>query len=98
MCGMETIAVSSAAAPEIPAPLLSAGRYRVGAAYDWGFFILSPLWALALGLALGRTPLALPRWVIAGHTESLLSLFSGVFTMAHLVIVFFRSHANARIF
>ena len=73
-------------------------RYLVNAAYDWSLIILAPLWALLLGLALGLTPLGVPRYPLFGRTESSLSLFSGVFTMAHLSIVFFRSHANPSIF
>lgn len=59
--------------------------------------MLAPVWALALGLALGLTPLA--RWKVAafGLRGSPVDAFLGSFIMAHLVIVFFRSHANAEV-
>lgn len=64
---------------------------------DWIHLVLAPAWALALGLALGLTPLA--RWKLSafGLQGSPVDAFLGAFIMAHLVIVFFRSHANAAI-
>jgi hypothetical protein len=59
---------------------------------------LAPLWALALGLLLGPTKLGVPYFAVAGRSESALSVFSGVFTMAHLVVVFFRTHGNESVF
>ena len=62
--------------------------------YDRIFFIFSPLIALALGGILSLTPWAVQKYSLYNRPESAVSLFSGVFTMAHLVIVFFRSHGN----
>lgn len=53
--------------------------------------------ALALGLALGWSPLARWRLSAFGLSGSPVDAFLGAFIMAHLVIVFFRSHANAEI-
>lgn len=64
---------------------------------DWIHLILAPVWALALGLLLGLTPL--PKWRVSflGVTGTPVDAFLGSFIMAHLVIVFFRSHANAAV-
>ncbi len=76
----------------------AAGAYLVGPGFDRLFFIHSPLLALALGLVLGATPLGSEKYQLNGRSESALSLFGGVFTMAHLFAVFFRSHADPSIF
>ena len=73
-------------------------RFIVGPAFDSVFFIFAPLTALFLGAALSWTPLARNRFLLDGLNESYVSLFSGIFTAAHLVIVFFRSHADPAIF
>ena len=52
---------------------------------------------MALGLALGLTPLAQWKLTAFGLTGSPVDAFLGAFIMAHLVIVFFRSHANAEV-
>src|SRR5678816_3322134 len=64
---------------------------------DWIHLILAPVWALALGLLLGLTPLA--RWKVSflGVRGTPVDAFLGSFIMAHLVIVFFRSHGNAEV-
>ncbi|MBI2789717.1 MAG: hypothetical protein HYX59_13645 [Elusimicrobia bacterium] len=74
-----------------PSPILDTARQ------DWVHLILAPVWALALGLVLGLTPLA--RWKVAafGLSGSPVDAFLGAFIMAHLVVVFFRSHANAEV-
>ncbi len=74
-----------------PAPILDTHRQ------DWIHLVLAPVWALGLGLLLGLTPLV--RWKLAafGLAGSPVDAFLGSFIMAHLVIVFFRSHANAEI-
>lgn len=72
--------------------------YIAGSVYDRIFFIFSPLLALALAIAGSFTPLAQEKFLLYGRKESWMSLFSGAFTMAHLFIVFFRSHGNADIF
>ena len=72
--------------------------YVVGPVYDGIFFIFSPLLALALGIAISGTPLDRNELNLWGHKGSVTSLFIGSFIFAHLVIVFFRSHANREIF
>lgn len=72
--------------------------FIVSPAYDLFFFILSPLLGLALGAAASFTPLAAQNYERFGRPESFLAVFSSIFTMAHLVIVFFRSHLNPSIF
>lgn len=64
---------------------------------DWLHLVLAPVWALALGLVLGLTPLS--RWKVSafGLSGSPADAFLGAFIMAHLVIVFFRSHGNAEV-
>ena len=64
---------------------------------DWIHLILAPVWALALGLALGLTPLTGWRLTAFGLSGSPVDAFLGSFIMAHLAIVFFRSHANAEV-
>jgi hypothetical protein len=73
------------------APILDTTRQ------DWIHLVLAPVWALALGLALGLTPLAKWKLTAFGLTGSPVDAFLGSFIMAHLVIVFFRSHANAEV-
>jgi len=64
---------------------------------DWIHLVLAPVWALALGLALAWSPLT--RWKVSafGLSGSPVDAFLGAFIMAHLVIVFFRSHGNAEV-
>ncbi len=76
----------------------AASGYIVNTWFDRVFFIFAPLLALILAMIASGTPLADERFVMNGRRESWVSLFSGVFTMAHLFIVFFRSHANPVIF
>ena len=64
---------------------------------DWIHLVLAPVWALALGLALGLTPLAKWRLAAFGLSGSPVDAFLGAFIMAHLAIVFFRSHANPEV-
>jgi len=74
--------------------------------YDYALFILSPLIAMALGLALFSDPAFNPevrlQWwdprVRPEFAMPFLLFFISVFTHAHLVIVFFRSHGNESIF
>lgn len=61
---------------------------------DWIHLILAPAWALVLGLTLGLTPLAKLKVSAFGLTGSPVDAFLGAFIMAHLVIVFFRTHAD----
>ena len=72
--------------------------YIASAAYDGLLFIFSPMIALAIGEMI--TPLHWPfeRTQALGGIDTRVGIFIGVFTTAHLVAVFFRSHANPEIF
>ena len=83
---------------EVSLPVRKRDVFIVSRWYDLAFFILSPLLALALGITASFTPLAQARAAMGGKAESFVTMVSGVVTMAHLVIVFFRSHANPGIF
>jgi len=91
------IAAESAASAAVPREE-AGSRWILGPARDRLFFVYSPLLALALGVAASLTPLADETFSLYGRSESWVSLFSGAFTMAHLSIVFFRSHGNPAIF
>lgn len=75
-------------------PLRWRSAYIVGPLYDWAFFLLPPVLALALGIYISgsRVDDALFDWSDQRFTPT--SLAMGVFIHAHLVIVFFRSHGN----
>lgn len=73
-------------------------RWIIGPQADWPLLILAPLLALALGLALGLTPLATRRVELFGARASIADGFIAVFIIAHLALVFFRSHANPEVF
>ena len=60
----------------------SRDRYIVSRAYDWSFFILPPLFAMAIG-----------AWMAGGGS----GLFIGALIHAHLVAVLIRSHGNPSI-
>lgn len=68
--------------------------YVIGPAADWAHLVLAPLWALALGLLVGLTPLGTWRLRAFGLAGSPADAFIGAFIMAHLVLVFARSHLN----
>lgn len=70
----------------------------LGPRLDWPLIILAPLGALLLGLVLARTPLGLDKLTLFGTSGTPADGFIGAFIMAHLVIVFFRSHANPEIY
>lgn len=72
-------------------------RWVIGPRADWGHLALAPLWALALGLALGLTPLGRARLTFLGATGSPADGFIVCFIFAHLSLVFFRSHGNPEI-
>lgn len=63
----------------------SSSGYIIGPWADSFFFIGSPVFALAVALAASTDPLALLRMVI-------------VLSPAHILLVLFRSHANATVF
>ncbi|MDE2511326.1 MAG: hypothetical protein KGL74_09410 [Elusimicrobia bacterium] len=66
----------------------------IGPRADWINLSLAPLWALALGLAIGRTPLGTLRIPAFGRAATPADGFIAVFIFAHLFLVFFRSHGN----
>ncbi len=72
-------------------------RYLVSPAYDWTFFILPPLAALALGIAIAGTAVTDGVFTVAGQETTLAELGLGALIHAHLVAVLFRSHGNPTI-
>jgi len=73
------------------------GPYIVSRAFDWAFFLGSPMWALSLGILVSGTALANDTWLLAGEDDTLIGFFIGTVIHAHLVAVFFRSHGNVDI-
>lgn len=96
------VASEPAPAPQRSGASPSGGGYIVGPVYDLLLFVLSPLLAMALGLLLFQTPLAEAPITAQGwnprFSQPFALFFIAVFTHAHLVLVFFRSHANQKIF
>lgn len=74
------------------------GPYIAGPVYDGVMFIGAPLLALALGIAISGTPLADDEVELWGRPGTVTSIFIGTFIMAHLGLVFVRSHLNPQIF
>lgn len=74
------------------------GPFIAGPVYDLLFFIGSPLLALAVGIAVAGSSLETTDVEWWGHSGTPASIFIGSFIMAHLGLVFFRSHANTAIF
>src|SRR5262245_53272955 len=91
-----TTAVASA--PVVPVADARKSGFLVGPLYDGLFFIGSPLLALAIGVAISGTALSTSDVRLFSHQGTAATMFIGGFTMAHLVIVFFRSHGNRAIF
>lgn len=89
--------MSLAAPPRSESRLSHASGYIVTPLYDGLFFIGSPILALVIGIAISGTPWSNERISVFGHRGSFTNIFIGAFIMAHLVIVFFRSHANTAI-
>lgn len=87
-----------AATPVPPAP---GHGFLVSPAYDYLFFLLAPAWAAALGVVLFDLPamtqtLRVP-WLNPNFGQPLALALVSVFIHAHLALVFFRSHGNAKI-
>lgn len=76
---------------------MSRGPYIVGRAYDWLFFLGSPVLSLVLGIAVSETWLANESHTVATQSDTLVGFFIGTVIHAHLVAVFFRSHNNHEI-
>jgi hypothetical protein len=91
--------MATAVATAVPAAEVKRrSGYLVGPVYDTVFFITSPLLAVIVGLAIARTPLETTSVRLFKDEGSPATILLGCFIMAHLVIVFFRSHANRTIF
>jgi len=89
--------------PSASRPAIVEGGYIAGRAYDWFFFILSPLLAALLGWAVSA--LGLERYRISStdgqgaiREIAVVALASAAFTHAHLIIVVFRTHLNREVF
>lgn len=85
-----------------PSPLAS-GIYIAGPFYDWVYFILAPLLAVAIGylvMATGAYQYTIVTPDASGTLRQIAvpAMLSAAFTHAHLVIVFFRSHLDGNIF
>ncbi|MBI3566067.1 MAG: hypothetical protein HY079_12790 [Elusimicrobia bacterium] len=72
-------------------------NWVLGPVEDWRDLALAPLWALALGLLVGLTPLSTWKLSAFGRSGSLADGFVACFIFAHLSLVFFRSHGNPEI-
>lgn len=79
-------------------PAAARSPYIVGPGYDWCLFLLPPVLALLLGVAISGTAVADGELVFWGEEETLAGLFIQVMIQAHLVAVLFRSHGNAQVF
>ncbi|WP_434041338.1 MULTISPECIES: hypothetical protein [Sorangium] len=89
----------SARAEPAPRALLAetTTAYIVSPWYDWAFFLLPPLLALAAGAMIAGTRLTV-TFRLHGEKVTWAGLFIGTLIHAHLGAVFLRSHGNADIF
>ncbi|WP_437736047.1 hypothetical protein [Sorangium sp. So ce1335] len=88
------------AEPAPAARLAAVGRaaYIVSPWYDWAFFLLPPIVALAVGALIAGTPLTDSRFRLHGEKVTWAGLFIGTLIHGHLAAVLLRSHGNADIF
>lgn len=77
-----------------PSPGTWRSAYIVRPWYDWAFFLLPPVAALGLGIALSGTAISDEVFSWSGQGVTVSTLLLGILIQAHLVLVFFRSHAN----
>jgi hypothetical protein len=89
---------SSVADPSWLAAVARGRGFIASPLYDTGFFILAPLLALALVEFVARWPWASEVRLAGGTMESRAVFFVLVWSHAHAVAVFFRSHGNRAIF
>ncbi len=75
----------------------SKNPYIVKGWYDWLFLLLSPTYALLLGILISGRDIADKSFEWMGEEFTATGLFIGVFIHAHLSAVFFRSHVNPNI-
>jgi hypothetical protein len=86
---------------ECPAPVHAVPErspYIVGPVFDWAFFLLPPLLALGLGIAISGTAFSDTPVRFFGQEKTWAALLVGSLIHAHLVAVLFRSHGNPAIF
>ncbi len=76
----------------------SKGGYIVGPLYDGLFFIFSPLLALFIGYGVALFPITRLPWAHTGRAMQISDVLLGTVVSAHLILVFCRSHGNAKIF
>ncbi len=81
-----------------PAAAPARSPYIVGPFYDWAFFLLPPLLALGLGIAISGSAFSDVPVRFLGQEKTGAGLLVGSLIHAHLVAVFFRSHGNPAIF
>ncbi|WP_375758793.1 hypothetical protein [Corallococcus exercitus] len=79
-------------------PLAARSPYIVGPVFDWAFFLLPPLLALGLGIAISGTAFSDTPVRFFGQEKTWAGLMVGSLIHAHLVAVFLRSHGNPAIF
>ncbi len=92
-------AAASAARRSPPARPAPDDGFIIGPVADSILLIGSPILALALGLIVSRVPaLGEDEITIGAATKAPSELFISAFVLAHLFIVFFRSHGNPKIF
>src|SRR5579863_2982845 len=72
--------------------------FIIGPVADSFLIIGAPLLALVIAVPLFMLPASVCSAPIAGRSVDLRQAFLISFIMAHLVLVFFRSHANTKIF
>src|SRR5688500_13133887 len=72
--------------------------FITGRVYDWAFYLLQPLVALALGIAISGTAFSEGTFTVLRQELTWASVAIGTLTHAHLVAVFFRTHGNPTIF
>jgi hypothetical protein len=68
--------------------------YIVSKAYDWAFFLASPMLSLLLGILVFDSRLTTDEWILGGATDTVIGFFIATVIHAHLVAVAFRSHGN----
>jgi hypothetical protein len=91
-------ATASPDAGDKPAPAgARRSPYIAGPIYDWIFFLLPPLAALALAAAVSGTWITNDRFWLAGKRETWSTVLLGVLVNAHLAAVFVRSHLNPEV-
>ena len=72
--------------------------YLVSRSYDWLFFLLPPVLALGVGIAISGTAFANAAIGLGDPGTTGAGLFIGIVIHAHLVAVAFRSHGNPSVF